>query len=254
MTSSSNNAPDSAAGTPSAGFCAACGSALLAGGRFCHRCGTPVGQGTSGAHKTTGGSFGAILPWAVAFVALLMLVATFAGRNFGAARGSSVDGSSNALPTTAMDGGGAAPRAPDISSMSPGERASSLYNRIMTYAEQGQVDSVAFFAPMALGAHEMLTAPTIDERYHFGRIAELVDNGSVARAQADTILAAQPRSLLGLLLGARAARMTGDSASARALDKRFLDALQVELATSNEDYRFHRPEIDRAAQDARRAN
>jgi hypothetical protein len=250
MTTSSNKTP-AAGSTPSGGgFCAACGNALLAGGKFCHRCGTPVGQGSPSVHVTTGGSLAAILPWAVAFVALLAVIVIFAGRNFGASGGSAVDGSANALPTTAMDGAGAG-RAPDISSMSPEERASSLYNRIMTYAEQGQVDSVAFFAPMALGAHEMLTAPTVDERYHFGRIAELVDNGAVARAQADTILANQPRSLLGLLLASRAARMTGNATAASAFDKRLLDALDAELATNNEDYRFHRPEIDRAAQDAR---
>ena len=205
-------------------------------------------------HKTSGGSFGSVLPWAVAFVALLALVAMFAGRNFGAAGGSSVDGSANALPTTAMDGVAAGARAPDISNMSPEERANTLYIRVMTYAERGQVDSVAFFAPMAMGAHEMLTDPTVDERYHFGRIAELANNGIVARAQADTILAAQPNSLLGLLLGAIGARMTGDSSAAQAFDKRFLAAMPAELATSNEDYRLHRPEIDRAAQEARRGN
>lgn len=250
MTTSSNKNPGATSKSASSGFCAACGNAILAGAKFCHRCGTPVGHASSSTHGTTGASFASILPWAVAFIALLALVAIFAGNNFGAAGGPSADGSANAMPPTAMDGA-ASGRAPDISSMSPEERASSLYNRIMTYAEQGQVDSVAFFAPMALGAHEMLTAPTVDERYHFGRIAELVDNGTVARAQADTILSTQPRSLLGLLLAARAARMTGDAGGATAFEKRFLDALQAELATNNEDYRFHRPEIDRAAVDAR---
>jgi hypothetical protein len=180
----------------------------------------------------------------------------FAGRNFGAAKGSGVDGSANALPTTAMDGRAAQAEgpAPDIGSLSPQERASRLYVRIMTYAENGQVDSVSFFAPMAMGAHEMLTTPTTDERYHFGRIAEVVGNAPVARAQSDTILASQPNSLLGLLLGARAARMTGDNTTALALDKRFMAALQSELATGNQDYQLHRAEIDRAAQEARRSN
>jgi hypothetical protein len=179
----------------------------------------------------------------------------FAGQNFGSAKGSGVDGSSNALPTTAMDGRaqGAGP-APDIASLSPSEKASRLYIRIMTYAENGQVDSVAFFAPMALGAHEMLASPTLDERYHFGRVAEVVGNGAVARAQADTILAAQPKSLLGLLLASRAARMAGDSAAAASFEARFMQALQSELATNNQDYQLHRTEIDRAAQDARRPN
>ena len=49
-------------------------------------------------------------------------------------------------------------------------------------------------------------------------------------------------------------RSQWDEIDARAFDKRFLDALQSELATNNEDYRFHRPEIDRAAQEARGGN
>jgi hypothetical protein len=86
----------------------------------------------------------------------------------------------------------------------------------MEYAEFGKVDSVAFFAPMALASHEMLENPTADERYHFGRIAEVTNNAAVARAQADTILQREPENLLGLLLSARAARMTGDDAGAKA--------------------------------------
>lgn len=213
-----------------------------------------MGQGLP-VQRTAPGGPGSVLPWAVAFVALLALVAMFAGQNFGSARGSAIDGSANALPTSAIDGPArGAGAAPDIANLSPSEQASRLYVRIMTYAENGQVDSVAFFEPMALGAHEMLTSPTLDERYHFGRIAEVVGNDTIARAQADTILAAQPNSLLGLLLASRAARMVNDDAAAAGYDRRFLAVLESELATNNQDYTLHRTEIDRAAQDARRTN
>ncbi|HXI97884.1 MAG TPA: hypothetical protein VNG73_03005, partial [Gemmatimonadaceae bacterium] len=80
-----------------------------------------------------------------------------AGRGFNARRGSVVDGSQNALPQAGLDDRGAASddqsggvRAPDISSLSPQERADRLYNRVMLLATQGKVDSVQFFAPMAL--------------------------------------------------------------------------------------------------------
>jgi hypothetical protein len=255
-------------GTPSsgAGFCASCGAPLAAGARFCHRCGTPAGQGAPIARATASGA-AAVLPWGVAFVALLALVAMFAGRNFGKAKGSSIDGSSNSLPTTAIDGqgpvgapvapfagGAAGGPAPNIANMSPSERASRLYVRVMEYAEAGKVDSVATFAPMVLAAHGMLAQPSLDERYHFGRVAEVVGAGDIATAQADTILAASPKNLLGLLLASRAARVAKNLDAAKAFDKRLLAALEAELATRNEDYDMHRAEIDRAVSEARRPN
>lgn len=216
---------------------------------------------------TAPGGVGAVLPWAVAFVALLALVAMVAGKNFGAAKGSAVDGSANSLPTQAMDGaavppggdpaggpggGAAGGPAPDIANLSPSERANRLYNRIMMYVEAGNVDSVAFFAPMALASHEMLESPTLDERYHFGRIAEVTDNAAVARAQADTILAQQSDNLLGLLLAARVARMQKDLATAKRFDERLLKVVQSQLATGTPDYEQHRADIDRAVGDAQR--
>jgi hypothetical protein len=258
MTSSSNSG---------SGFCAACGAALSAGARFCHRCGTPVGQGAPIPTTPTNAATSA-LPWGVAFLALLALVAMFAGRNFGKAKGSAVDGSANSLPTSAMDGqaaagpaapfaggaaGGGGGAAPNIANMSPSERASRLYVRVMEYAEAGKVDSVATFAPMVLAAHEMIPNISPDERYHFGRVAEVVGAADIAKAQADTILQANPKSLLGLLLGARAARMEKNEAAAKKFDTRLLAALTAELATNNEDYGTHRAEIDRAVADARKA-
>jgi hypothetical protein len=255
MTSSNSSA--------GAGFCAACGAAISGGARFCHRCGTPVGQGLPVTRPGGAAPSGAasVLPWGVAFVALLALIAMVAGRNFGKPQGSSLDGSANSLPTQELDGvaaggapfaGGAAGPAPNIADLSPSERANRLYTRIMEYAEFGKVDSVAFFAPMALASHEMLENPTTDERYHFGRIAEVANNQEIARAQADTILRAQPDHLLGLVLGARAARMTSDEATARTFDQRLLKALAAQLATQNEEYLQHRAEIDRAVADAQR--
>lgn len=247
----SSNPSGGAAPSVGAGFCAACGAAISTGARFCHRCGTPVGQGLPLTRTpAASGGAAAILPWGVAFVALLALVAMVAGKNFGGAKGSEVDGSVNSLPTQAIDGGGGA--APNIANLSPSERANRLYTRIMAYAEAGKVDSVAFFAPMAMASHEMLEGATTDERYHFGRIAEVTNAPAVAKAQADTILKATPNNLLGLLLAARAARMTGDNTAAKAFDQRLLKALDSELATRLPDYDVHRAEIDRAAADARK--
>ncbi|MBA3919110.1 MAG: hypothetical protein C0516_11055 [Gemmatimonas sp.] len=211
------------------------------------------------------GGVAAVLPWGVAFVALLALVAMFAGRNFGAAKGSGVDGSANSLATQAIDGpaaasaapfaGGAAAggRAPDLSNMTPSEIASRLFNRVMELAEAGKVDSAVFIGErMALPAHEMLPEITIDERYHYGRLAEVVNNAGVARAQADTILQREPNHLLGLLLRVRAARMDKDPATERQYNARFLAALDKERNADREEYRVHKAEIDRAEAEARK--
>jgi hypothetical protein len=98
----------------------------------------------------------------------------------------------------------------------------------------------------------MLEAPSLDERYHFGRVAEVAGVADVATAQADTILSQQPTSLLGLVLAGRAARMRNDAAAVQRFDQRLLAALDAELRSGNPDYELHRAEIDRAAQDARK--
>ena len=272
MTPPSNSGANAPSGAPNqgAGFCAACGAPLAVGARFCHRCGTPFGQGVPLVRAGgAGNNVASVLPWGVAFVALLALVANFAGKNFGSAKGSSVDGSSNALPTSAIDGGngggapvaaaaggggGAGMAAPNIANLSPSERAVRLYNRIMEYSEAGKTDSVSFFAPMAMASHEMLTAPTADERYHFGRIAEVTNNAAVAKAQADTILAENQSNLLGLLLGARAARLSKDVNAERTYSKLLLKVADKQLATKNTDYELHRAEIDRAIAEAKKLN
>ena len=107
---------------------------------------------------------------------------------------------------------------------------------------------------MAMASHEMLTAPTVDERYHFGRIAEVTNNAAVAKAQADTILAAQQSNLLGLLLGARAARLSKDVNAERTYGRLLLKVADRELATKNTDYELHRAEIDRAIAEAKKMN
>ena len=218
----------------------------------------PVGLGAAGAgaRGASQGTTASVLPWGVAFLALLALVAAFAGKNFGAAKGSVVSGSANALPTTEMDGGGPppplGPRAPDISSMSANERASNLYIRAMTAAEQGKVDSAQFFATMAVAAHGMIEGMSIDERYHMGRAAEILGDAETMRAQGDTILQERPTSLLGLILSGDALRAAGDSTAAKAFDARLIAALQEEMLSKLPEYELHRTEIDRAVSDARR--
>src|SRR5207237_399187 len=98
--------------------------------------------------------------------------------------GSSGDGSREARDETAP-----ASRLPppDISQMSPEERATRLYNRVMMLHTQGKADSAAFFLPMALQAYTMLPALDVDARYHIGVLDLTGGNAAAALAQAHTI-------------------------------------------------------------------
>lgn len=239
--------------------CGGCGSLLTAGAHFCHRCGLAAGAAPSGAVGAgpvgVAGGRGAAnaLPWAVAAIALLTVIALVAGQRFAAARGGGLDAPSNALPQAGLDDRsgfgpppmqGGAMRAPDISRMSPEERAARLYDRVIALSEAGKRDSVMFFSPMALTAYQMLDSLTLDQRYDLGRIGEVSGSPELAKAQADTILATSPTHLLGLILASNAASMRGDEAAQRQYLARLRAARASELAKRLPEYEAHRADID----------
>ena len=182
-----------------------------------------------------------------------------AGRGFNARRGSAVNGSQNALPPVGLDDRGVSTdaqstvRAPDISSLSPQERADRLYNRVMLLAGQGKVDSVQFFAPMALTAYQMLEPLNADQRYDMGRIAEVAGALPLAKAQADTILRDNPNHLLGLILEARLATLTGDTTKLHSYERSLIAAQKSELAMKRDEYVRHQDDITNALQRARKS-
>jgi hypothetical protein len=192
------------------------------------------------------------LPWIVAAISLLTVLALLAGRGFNSKRGSSLDGSANALPQAGLDDRGVPEvRGPDISTMSPEERADRLYNRVMILSTQGKTDSVIFFAPMAISAYQMLAPLDADRRYDLGRIGEVAGALPLAKAQADSILAAQPNHLLGLMLAARIATLSGDSAARGSFESRLLSAQSSELRKNLPEYARHSDDIANAVSEAR---
>lgn len=216
--------------------CATCRAPLTPGAKFCHRCGLPAGA----RNERPSGAFNA-LPWAVAGIALLALIALAAGQRFSRSK-EGADDTPNATPAL----GGMPARAPDISSLSPAERAERLYDRIMGAAERGRVDSVRFFMPMALQAYRSLGDLSIDQRYDLGRLAEVAGDATLASAQADTILRRQPQHLLGLVLAARAARVRGDEDAARQFLDRLGRAEGAERQKQLPEYLLHQNDIDLA--------
>jgi hypothetical protein len=194
------------------------------------------------------------LPWVVTSIALVALVALVAAQRFGAPTATRLDAPINALPQAQL---GEAPagqmmeRAPDISRLTPRERADRLFDRVMGLHERGRTDSVQFFAQMAIPAYQMLQPLDLDARYDMGRIAEVAGLTDYARAQADTILRADPNHLLGLVLAIRASRLSGDESAATGFERRLIAAEPTERRRPLVEYTRHRSDIDAALDVAR---
>lgn len=213
--------------------CHACGAPLAATARFCHKCGAQV----AGLH-TSGWRAG--LPWGVAGAALGALLTVLALR-LGGSSGSGMrdaGGVENGPPPASRIS------PPDISQMSPEERATRLYNRVMMLHTQGKADSAEFFLPMALQAYAMLPALDVDARYHVGVLELTGGNAAAAVAQADTIRRAVPTHLFGFMLRARGLELERDTAGARRAYRDFLKHEAAERARQRPEYGEHAENLD----------
>ena len=130
------------------------------------------------------------------------------------------------------------PSAVDLASMSPRERADRLFNRVMEELSNGNAEQARFFVPMAVQAYGMVPERNNDLHYHLGELYLVEGNPDAARAQADTILAAEPGHLLGLF-GAAQAEKDRNPAAAAALFQRFLDGYAEQMGRDLPEYREH---------------
>ncbi len=230
-------------------FCPACGAEVRPAARFCHRCGAgmdgqrPAAGGGGAGGAASGAS--TVLPWTVAGIALLCLLAFIVGQNFRKAPAPA------AAPAAGPVAGGAPGRAPDISQMGPEERADRLFQRVMTYVGEGKTDSVQFFSPMAIQSMQALAPLDAHRRYDLGLLGMVSGDAAMARAQADSILSAAPNHLLGLILAMRTSGMQLDSAARRSYVTRFIEVVDRERASGKQEYVDHGPDIDAALREAR---
>ncbi|MDQ6634448.1 MAG: hypothetical protein M3Z10_06780 [Gemmatimonadota bacterium] len=267
MTSPSPTVCPSCGAAASGRFCAGCGTALAgavcgtcsapltAGAHYCHRCGTRAGANNP--LRSRGPAD--VMPWAVAAIALVALIALVVGQRFGARETGTTDvlDGANGQGTTVITApdaapAGAMPRAPDISQLTPAQRAERLYDRIMRESESGHPENVRTFLPMATAAYEAIAPLNLDQRYDLGRIGEVAGDTTLARAEADSILRERPTHLLGLILGAKAARMVGNEPHARQFDVRLLSVEPRERTVQLPEYLLHKNDIDAALAAARR--
>jgi len=154
-------------------------------------------------------------------------------------------------PEGTMLAGGSAMGAPDISSMSPAERADRLFNRVMSLSSEGKTDSAAFFGPMAISALESLAPLGAHGRYDIGLVALATGDPARAAAEADTILAGRSTHLLGLVLAARAADLRGETGAAADFRRRLLAAAADERERALPEYADHDADIRAALPDSR---
>ena len=223
-------------------FCSYCGTRFLPDARFCHTCGMPVDGSVSRLVPTP---VSPALKFGLPVAALVVLVAMTLYRSSTSSREQEVTG-------TPLSASPVAGQPPDISSMSPEERADRLFNRVMSLWSEGKRDSAQFFAPMAMTAIGSLAPLDAHRRYDLGLVSLVAGDPATAKAQSDTILKARPQHLLGLLLAARAADARGDSSVAREMRARLVGAEKSERASGLQEYTDHDADLRAAIDEAKK--
>lgn len=212
--------------------CAACGATLPAGARFCNQCGAPADAAATASRAAPDPATRPnLLPWAVAALAVALLMAVLLLSRIGR---------EDPEPTASLSPGVLGdPSAVDISSMTPRERADRLFNRVMQSVSTGDSAQALAFLPMALAAYDQVPDLDLDGRYHTA-VLHLVDGDpAAARAQADSILSAEPTHLFGLFVAARAEQALGRESAARRLYRNFLEHYEAEIERDLPEYRDH---------------
>lgn len=212
--------------------CRECQNPLPTGARFCNQCGATVAAPAAAARRQP------VLPWAVAGVALVVAAVAIIPR---------LSSEPEQAPVAAAVAGQGAPGGPgaldptsvDLASMTPRERADRLFNRVMEGMSNGDTTRIGFFTDMAIQAYGMVPERNADLHYHLGELYRSKGDVNAARAQADTILAADPQHLFGLFGAANAEQTRGNTAEAKVLFQRFLDGYATQIARNLPEYTEH---------------
>jgi zinc-ribbon domain len=214
--------------------CQSCGASLSAGARFCHKCGASTSPPPA---PSTAAGWQVGLPWGIAGLALGALITVLV------VRGSKGQAAAPPAVNAPFAGGGMVP-APDISQMSPEERAQRLFDRVMRLQEQGKLDSVQFFLPMAVGAYQQLPAMSLSSHFDVGLLNLAEGNAAGALAEADTIRKQVPTHLFTFVLRARAAQASNDAAALRQAYQGFLKNESAERGRGRPEYEDRRTLLD----------
>lgn len=213
--------------------CASCGERHQAGARFCQSCGRSL-VGGSWFNAQTLTVLGAAC---LTLVALGLLFASVL--NIG-----SVPESNSAATAPSRTASTPSGQPPDLSTMTPREAADRLFNRVMMADEQGNVDEVAQFAPMAVAAYEQLDSLDLDALYHLGLIQAAAGDAESVREAVRRMKAIVPGHLLASLLEHRLAMDENDQKKAARATERFKANYDDEIKVERLEYRDHQLSID----------
>lgn len=220
--------------------CSSCQTELAPGTRFCPDCGSPhraeeararelavMAAGSPRGGPGGGGSMAA-LPWGVAGVLLVALLVVGGLSILGSGGGA-------APPPGAL---GPAPNV-DLASMTPGEAALRLFNRVAVAIEVRDSVEVANFLPMAIDAHEIARPLDDGQLFRLSFLYRISRDFETALAVAREGLERSPDNLLLLSAAAEAFRDLGDDDAARVYYTRVLDRWDEETARGLEEYQGH---------------
>ena len=211
--------------------CASCGATIPDTAQFCHKCGSRIGAAAGPGGWRQG------VPWGLAGFLVGAVVGVLGSA---VAHRSPAPAATDAAAAPAMAPagvGGAA--AVDIASMTPDERASRLYARVMSLHAAGKSDSAEFFLPMALEAYAMLPARDANAHYQMGVLLLTSGNLPAALAHADSIAQLVPTHLFADMLRARVYGLRKDTKDYQAACRDYLKHEPAELAKKRPEYSEH---------------
>jgi hypothetical protein len=214
-------------------FCNQCGAKAAPAAAFCNQCGSKIDGGGTGRRAAAAAVVGGQnLPWWIAGAAMFVLIVVLGIRM--------VQPGPPAAP--AATGGPAGPlagAAPDISNMTPRQRADALFNRVMGAAESGDSAGARAFIPMAIAAHDQARPLDNDGLYHLAVLNQTAGNLDAAVGTAEEILAAEPNHVLALGVAAQASIELGKTAEAAAYYERLVEAYPQEQQRALPEYEGH---------------
>jgi hypothetical protein len=235
-----------------AGKCRACQADLAAGAKFCPKCSAPV--------RAMASSIGY---WAMGAIALAAVVG-FVLSNKPSPEPTAAPAATGAAPRAAKPGpfaiaapGAAAmpsPEAnPEMANLTPRQQADSLFNVVMSAAEQGDQKTVSEALPEALAAYQALGSIDSDGMFHVALMQLTGNDFAGARATADQILAKLPNHLLALSVAAKAAAAAGDAKAAKNYNELLVTSYDTEVVKTLPEYQDHARVLPAQRDEARKA-
>ena len=217
-------------------FCTQCGNDVAGGASFCNECGSKLsGGGGRDAHRGAAAAAigGQNLPWWIAGGSMFVLI-MFLGVSMVRPGGPAAPGSAPSGPAPA---GAGSP--PDLSTMTPIDAATRLFNRVMGAISVGDSTDAQAFVPMAIAAYERARPLDHDALFHLSMLNRTAMNLEAALDNAREVLEEDPNHLLALAAAAEVAIELGLPDEAEEHYRRIVDIYDTESARPLEEYDMH---------------